>query len=265
MSRSVMPSASIRATPAAIWSTRPCIRSRSVRSSSSLSELDVVPGRRAARQRLVAQADQLGALVGEHGRQERLELTERRVRLVDIVEAGHAADSSRTGACTRLGVPSRSATIGREERMDLGLVGARALLGGASSGLGRRSARALVDEGARVALVSRSPDRLAAQVDGLGAAATAVPADRPRPDGPADAVATASKGWAAWTSCWSTAAARRRAGSRTSTRRRGRGRSTGRCGAAPADPRRTAAPPAQRPAGDPRDPVVLGARADPRV
>ena len=75
--------------------------------------------------------------------------------------------------------------------MDLGLVGARALLGGASSGLGAAIARALVDEGARVALVSRSPDRLAAQVGDLGDAATAVPADLATPDGPADAVATA--------------------------------------------------------------------------
>ena len=68
--------------------------------------------------------------------------------------------------------------------MDLGLVGARALLGGASSGLGAAIARALVDEGARVALVSRSPDRLATQVDDLGDAATAVPADLATPDGP---------------------------------------------------------------------------------
>ena len=75
--------------------------------------------------------------------------------------------------------------------MDLGLVGARALLGGASSGLGAAIARALVDEGARVALVSRSPDRLATQVDGLGDAATAVAADLATPDGPADAVTTA--------------------------------------------------------------------------
>ena len=35
MSRSVMPIASIRATPAAIWSTSPCIRSRASRSSSA--------------------------------------------------------------------------------------------------------------------------------------------------------------------------------------------------------------------------------------
>ncbi len=75
--------------------------------------------------------------------------------------------------------------------MDLGLAGARALLGGASSGLGAAIARALVDEGARVALVSRSADRLASQVGDLGQAATAVPADLATPDGPATAVATA--------------------------------------------------------------------------
>ena len=75
--------------------------------------------------------------------------------------------------------------------MDLGLAGARALLGGASSGLGAAIARALVDEGARVALVSRSPDRLATQVGDLGDAATAVPADLATLDGPATAVSTA--------------------------------------------------------------------------
>ena len=75
--------------------------------------------------------------------------------------------------------------------MDLGLAGARALLGGASSGLGAAIGQALVDEGARVALVSRSPDRLAAQVGGLGDAATAVPADLATADGPATAVRTA--------------------------------------------------------------------------
>jgi 3-oxoacyl-[acyl-carrier protein] reductase len=75
--------------------------------------------------------------------------------------------------------------------MDLGLVGARALLGGASSGLGAAIARALIDEGARVALVARSADRLASQVGDLGEAATAVPADLASPDGPASAVSTA--------------------------------------------------------------------------
>ena len=75
--------------------------------------------------------------------------------------------------------------------MDLGLAGARAVLGGASSGLGAAIARALVDEGARVALVSRSPDRLATQVGDLGDAATAVPADLATADGPASAVSTA--------------------------------------------------------------------------
>jgi 3-oxoacyl-[acyl-carrier protein] reductase len=75
--------------------------------------------------------------------------------------------------------------------MDLGLAGARALLGGASSGLGAAIAAALVDEGARVVLVSRSADRLAAQVGDLGDAATAVPADLATSDGPASAVSTA--------------------------------------------------------------------------
>jgi 3-oxoacyl-[acyl-carrier protein] reductase len=45
--------------------------------------------------------------------------------------------------------------------MDLGLTGRRALVTGASSGLGLACARALAAEGAQVAIVSRSPERLA--------------------------------------------------------------------------------------------------------
>ena len=41
--------------------------------------------------------------------------------------------------------------------MDLGLAGARAVLGGASSGLGAAIAPTLVDEGAQVALVALCP------------------------------------------------------------------------------------------------------------
>ena len=92
-----------------------------------------------------------------------------------------------------LGYHRLSHDSGREERMDLGLAGARAVLGGASSGLGAAIARALVDEGARVALVSRSPDRLSAQVADLGDAATPVPADLATPDGPASAISTAAE------------------------------------------------------------------------
>ena len=45
--------------------------------------------------------------------------------------------------------------------MDLGLKGKRAIVCGASSGLGKAVARALAQEGARVAIVSRSAERLA--------------------------------------------------------------------------------------------------------
>ena len=46
--------------------------------------------------------------------------------------------------------------------MDLGISGRRALIGGASSGLGRASAEALAAEGCRLAIWSRGGDRLAA-------------------------------------------------------------------------------------------------------
>jgi 3-oxoacyl-[acyl-carrier protein] reductase len=72
--------------------------------------------------------------------------------------------------------------------MDLGLTGARALVGGASGGLGLAVAEALAAEGARVALVARSADRLEAHAARIGRGALAVPADLAAPDGPASAV-----------------------------------------------------------------------------
>ena len=75
--------------------------------------------------------------------------------------------------------------------MDLGLAGARALVGGASSGLGAAVAEALVAEGARVGLVARSADTLEARTRVLGDAAFAVPADLSTAGGPAAAVETA--------------------------------------------------------------------------
>ncbi|MGY1624369.1 SDR family oxidoreductase [Geodermatophilus sp. SYSU D00965] len=57
--------------------------------------------------------------------------------------------------------------------MDLGLGGRRYLLTGASRGLGLAAARALVDDGARVLLSSRSPDSVDAAVASLGGAPAA--------------------------------------------------------------------------------------------
>lgn len=71
--------------------------------------------------------------------------------------------------------------------MELGLDGARALVGGGSSGLGGAIAAALTGEGARVALAARSSDRLEAAVGRL-AGAVAVATDLSTPDGPASAV-----------------------------------------------------------------------------
>lgn len=75
--------------------------------------------------------------------------------------------------------------------MDLGLDGARALVGGGSGGLGGAIGAALTAEGARVALVARPSDRLVAAAAGLPGPGEglAVAADLATPDGPADAVA----------------------------------------------------------------------------
>jgi 3-oxoacyl-[acyl-carrier protein] reductase len=73
--------------------------------------------------------------------------------------------------------------------MDLGLDGARALIGGGSGGLGGAIATALREEGVRIGLAARPSERLDAAATRLEA--LAVPADLSTPDGPADAVAAA--------------------------------------------------------------------------
>ena len=78
--------------------------------------------------------------------------------------------------------------------MDLGLAGARALVGGASSGLGAAVAETLAAEGARIALVARSEEALRARAAVLGAGALPVAADLSTADGPAAAVAAATDG-----------------------------------------------------------------------
>jgi 3-oxoacyl-[acyl-carrier protein] reductase len=76
--------------------------------------------------------------------------------------------------------------------VNLGLEGARALVGGGSRGLGAAIATSLAAEGARVAVASRpsaSLDERAAAIGGL-----AVPADLSTADGPAAAVQAAVDG-----------------------------------------------------------------------
>jgi 3-oxoacyl-[acyl-carrier protein] reductase len=71
--------------------------------------------------------------------------------------------------------------------VDLGLDGARALIGGGSSGLGRAVGTALAGEGARVALAARRADRLDTAVAAIPGA-VAAPADLATAGGPAEAV-----------------------------------------------------------------------------
>ena len=61
--------------------------------------------------------------------------------------------------------------------MDLGVEGKVALVTAASRGLGRASAQALVEEGAKVAINSRDPERLRATAAELGADVLALPGD----------------------------------------------------------------------------------------
>ena len=77
--------------------------------------------------------------------------------------------------------------------MDLGLSGARALVGGGSGGLGGAIAEVLVAEGATVGLIARPGPRLDAGAARL--AALPIPADLSVPDGPAGAIAAAVAAW----------------------------------------------------------------------
>ena len=73
--------------------------------------------------------------------------------------------------------------------MDLGLSGRRALVGGGGSGLGGGIASALVADGARVALIGRTRERVQGEAVRLGG--TPVVADLSTADGPAQAVSDA--------------------------------------------------------------------------
>jgi 3-oxoacyl-[acyl-carrier protein] reductase len=76
--------------------------------------------------------------------------------------------------------------------MDLGLDGRRALVGGGGSGIGGGIATALAAEGARVALIGRTAERVTDAAAALGG--IPVVADLATPDGPAAAVDAAVAG-----------------------------------------------------------------------
>ena len=67
--------------------------------------------------------------------------------------------------------------------MDLGIGGRRAAVAAGSAGLGLATARALVNEGAQVAICGRDPERLAAAVASLGSSAVGIQADMSTTEG----------------------------------------------------------------------------------
>jgi 3-oxoacyl-[acyl-carrier protein] reductase len=73
--------------------------------------------------------------------------------------------------------------------MDLGLRDQRALVGGGGSGIGGGIARVLADEGARVAIIGRTRERIEHEAGRLGG--VPVVADLATPEGPAAAVRAA--------------------------------------------------------------------------
>jgi 3-oxoacyl-[acyl-carrier protein] reductase len=83
------------------------------------------------------------------------------------------------------GVPRGTARSVASVAVDLGLAGRVALVTAASSGLGRASAQALVDEGASVAINSRDPERIRATASELGPDVLALPGDVTDPSVPA--------------------------------------------------------------------------------
>lgn len=77
--------------------------------------------------------------------------------------------------------------------MDLGLMGRRAAVAAASAGLGFASAKALVDEGAHVAICGRDRSKIDDAVGALGPLAVGLVADVSGPDGSAAFVAAATE------------------------------------------------------------------------
>ncbi len=72
--------------------------------------------------------------------------------------------------------------------MDLGISGGVYVVSGGSTGLGFATARVLVDEGARVVIVARDPDRLSTALTSLGTTAVGMAADLADPTTAARAV-----------------------------------------------------------------------------
>lgn len=76
--------------------------------------------------------------------------------------------------------------------MDLGIHGRRGVVAAASAGLGYASAKALADEGVRVAICGRDRERIEAAAERIGPNALPLVADVGTPDGATDFIAAAT-------------------------------------------------------------------------
>jgi 3-oxoacyl-[acyl-carrier protein] reductase len=93
--------------------------------------------------------------------------------------------ASRSASAAPRLAPRRTARSVASVAVDLGLDGKVALVTAASRGLGFATAKALVEEGARVTICARDPERLRAAAAELGPDVLAVPADVTDPEAPA--------------------------------------------------------------------------------
>ena len=111
-----------------------------------------------------------------------------------VLQAARGDDGSEARHGRRaVALAARAVGPGRGGSVDLELTGKRVVVGGGSRGIGLAIARGFLAEGARVALIARGADGLAAAREELGADVVTVAADLSSADGASAAVADAAE------------------------------------------------------------------------